>query len=117
MQPKIEEDFMASFDMLQEEVYQCNIDHGFWTPPASTEDGTKLALIHAEVSEALEAIRDGDPPDKHLPELNSVVVELADVVIRVMDFAQRHNYDLSTAIIRKAKYNLSRPHKHGGKKF
>ena len=118
MQPEIEEDFMAAFDMLQEEVHQCNIDHGFWTSPSSSiEDGTKLAMIHGEVSEALEAIRDGNPPDKHLPELNSVVVELADVVLRVMDLAQRHNFDLSTAIIQKAKYNVTRPYKHGGKKF
>ena len=85
--------------------------------PASTEDGTKLALIHAEVSEALEAIRDGDPPDKHLPEFNSVVVEMADIVIRVMDFCERHNFPLGSAIIEKARYNVTRPNLHGGKKF
>ena len=109
--------FIYRFSKLQAEVYQNSVNHGFWTPPASIEDGTKLALIHAEVSEALEAIRDGDPPDKHLPQLGSVVVEMADVVIRVMDFCQRHNYPLGRAILEKMKYNLTRPNKHGGKAF
>lgn len=117
MEQRIEEDFIASLAMLQAEVHQCNIDHGFWTPPASTEDGTKIALIHAELSEAIEAIRDGDLPDKHLPHLNSVVVEMADAVIRCMDFCERHGYPLGQAIVEKAKYNITRPHKHGGKKF
>jgi len=117
MEQRQNDDFIASFSMLQEEVYKNAITKGFWTPPASIEDGTKLALIHAEVSEALEAIRDGNPPDKHLPEFNSVVVEMADVVIRAMDFCERHNYSLAEAIIEKARYNTSRPNKHGGKKF
>lgn len=111
------DNFVRLFRTLQLEVYQNNVEHGFWTPPASIEDGTKLALIHAEVSEALEAIRDGNPPDKHLSDMNSVVVEMADVVIRAMDFCERHGYDLGLAITEKAAYNLTRPHKHGGKKF
>ena len=109
--------FVLLFNSIQKDVHINSINHGFWTPPASVEDGTKLALIHAEVSEALEAIRDGDPPDKHLPEFNSVVVEMADVVIRVMDFCEHHNFPLGQAIIEKAKYNVTRPNKHGGKKF
>lgn len=117
MIPHIEEDFKASFAMLQEEVHKCNVERGFWTPPASTEDGTKLALIHAEISEALEAIRDGNPPDKHVPTMESVVVELADVVIRVMDLCEYHQWPLAEAILAKVKVNLGRPWKHGGKKF
>ncbi len=42
---------------------------------------------------------------------------MADVVIRAMDFCERHGYDLGLAITEKAAYNLTRPHKHGGKKF
>ncbi len=109
--------FFSTFVLLQKKDHATNVERGFWTPPASTEDGTKLALIHAEVSECLEAIRDDDPPDKHVPSMKSAVVELADVVIRVMDLCERHDWPLAEAILAKAKVNLGRPWKHGGKKF
>ncbi len=117
MNKELESMFVNTFGLLQKKVHKINIDHGFWTPPASTEDGTKLALIHAEVSECLEAIRDDDPPDKHVPSMKSAVVELADVVIRCMDLSERHGWPLSEAILKKAQVNMGRPHKHGGKKF
>jgi len=117
MNKELESMFVTGFSLLQKKVHATNVERGFWTPPASIEDGTKLALIHAEISEALEAIRDGNPPDKHVPTMESVVVELADVVIRVMDLCQYHDWPLAEAILAKAKVNLGRPWKHGGKKF
>lgn len=117
MNKELEGMFRTMFGELQKKIHDTNVERGFWSPPASTEDGTKLALIHAEVSEALEAIRDGNPPDKHVPAMDSVVVELADVVIRVMDLCEYHKWPLAEAILEKAKVNLRRPWKHGGKKF
>ena len=85
--------------------------------------GTKLALIHSEVSEALEGLRK-DKQDEHLPHLKSLDVELADAVIRIMDLAGGLNIDIGRAIAEKLAYNAQRADhkpenrdKAGGKAF
>ena len=67
----------------------------------------KLALIHGEVSEALEALR----KDDHL----NFAEELADadVVIRVADLAGGSGVDLEREITRKMAKNKARPKLHG----
>lgn len=84
---------------------------------------TKLALVHSEVSEALEGLRK-DKMDDHLPHRKSVEVELADAVIRIFDLAGAMNLDLAGAMIEKLAYNQQRAdHKkeareaEGGKAF
>lgn len=91
----------------------CN--KGWWDSPA--EIGTSIALMHSELSEALEAARVGDPPSDKVPEISSVEEELADLVIRVFDFCGYHGIDLERAIERKMAYNKTRTKKHGGKLF
>lgn len=85
--------------------------------------GTRLALIHSEVSEGLEGQRKGLNDDK-LPHRRMLEVELADAVIRIFDLAGSLGYDLGGAIAEKIHFNASRPdHKpanraeEGGKKF
>lgn len=67
----------------------------------------KIALIHSEVSEALEGIRK-DAQDQHLPHRKSVEVELADAVIRIADLAGALGLDLGAAIAEKMAYNAQR---------
>lgn len=76
--------------------------------------GTKIALMHSELSEALESLRDVGASGVLAGEGN-VGEELADTVIRIADTAQIIKSPLGDEIIRKVKVNKSRPYKHGRK--
>lgn len=87
------------------------------------EVATKLALIHSEVSEALEGVRKGKMDD-HLPDRPAIEVELADAAIRIFDLAGALGLDLGSAIVEKLAWNTTREdHKRenrakpGGKSF
>lgn len=104
-------DFVKSFSELQQECYELSNKNGFWDHSPSA--GEKIALMHSELSEALEALRHNNPPDDKVPEFTAAEVELADAVIRILDFAGKHNYRLAEAILAKHKFNSTRPYKHG----
>jgi hypothetical protein len=87
---------------------------GQQNPPPNPAE--RIALMHSELSEALEGLRDPGP-DKHCPEFTKEEVEKADVIIRIMDDAKHGNLRIAEAVIAKAAYNKTREYKHGGKKF
>lgn len=81
------------------------------------DPNTALLLIHAEVSEWVEALRKGNPrSDKLGPRFSLGEEEAADAVIRIMHICAALKYNLAAAIIKKMAYNKTRPRKHG-KKF
>lgn len=86
---------------------------GFWEDGVERNNGEMLCLIHSEISEALEALRHGNPPDDKVPEFTSVETELADAVIRIMDLAHARGWRVAQAVEAKMKYNTGRPYKHG----
>lgn len=108
-------DFVRGFKLLQSSVHQTAKTKGFW-PPEGRNMGEQIALMHSELSEALEGHREGNNPDKHCPEFSSVEIEFADCIIRMMDTSHAYGFRVAEAIIAKAKFNNSRPYKHG-KKF
>jgi NTP pyrophosphatase (non-canonical NTP hydrolase) len=67
----------------------------------------KLALIHSEISEAMEGHRKGLQDDK-LPHRSMIEVELADAVIRIADLAGALDLDLGGAIAEKLQFNATR---------
>jgi NTP pyrophosphatase (non-canonical NTP hydrolase) len=83
--------------------------HGFWSNDENRNIPTKLALIHSEVSEALEAYRKGD--------MENFGEELADTYIRIGDLAAHLGYDMDTIVEQKMTVNEARPMMHGGKRI
>lgn len=71
------------------------------------EAGTMIALIHSEISEALEAVRK-DLNDDHLPHRRGDEVEMADAVIRIFDYAGKYGLDVAGALAEKHSYNAVR---------
>jgi NTP pyrophosphatase (non-canonical NTP hydrolase) len=94
-------------------------EKGWWPegPQNPDEIPAKLALIHSEVSEALEQYRDGHmlPYESHSGKPEGFGVELADVLIRVFDLCGYLKIDLDRLVRLKMDYNATRPHRHGGK--
>lgn len=73
-----------------------------------------LLLIHSEVSEIVEADRkDPDAASSKIDGFKAIEEELADVQIRVLDFAAARGLRLGPAVEAKHEFNGTRPRKHG----
>jgi NTP pyrophosphatase (non-canonical NTP hydrolase) len=107
--------FWEAWYSIAKKTHQISVEHGFDSPDQNQAE--VLALIHSEISEALEAIRKGNPTSEKIPPYSCVEEELADAVIRIMNFGKTRNWDIAGAIQAKTIYNNSRPYRHGGKSF
>lgn len=117
---------MKTFNEVVEQAHKNSVVGGWWNDISPDDPyifATKLALIHSEISEALEGGRK-NTMDSHLPHRRTDEVELADACIRIFDLAGARKMDLYGAIIEKMEYNSKREdHKmetrmaEGGKKF
>lgn len=157
------EDFKGAMSILQDLCHSASHARGWWNDPITGESlipgnevgslsadaeywreimfpyvvGTKIALIHSEVTEMLESHRTGSMDDK-IP-FPGTVAEGADVIIRVLDLigmmdsnnatahgfpAMELNFNVGEAIVQKLNFNLERVdhnvdirRKPGGKKY
>ena len=118
------------FNELAWEIHENAMAHGWWEENRTFPE--IVALCHSELSEALEEYRNARPmvycvnPDEDVccnvcgfrdgkakPE--GIATEMADCIIRILDWAGAEGIDMDAIIRAKMDYNKTRPYKHGGK--
>lgn len=97
---------------LAKDINQWAVGKGFYEG-GPRNAGEVIALMHSELSEALEGLRHGNPPDEHCPEFSSAEIEFADCIIRILDTCWVMGLNIGDALIAKMEYNRGRPYKHG----
>jgi len=100
-------------DVLSAILHETAIEKGFWNNPKNFDVfGNKLALVHSEVTEVLEAIRKNKGSEE-------IVEEMVDILIRTLDlYASMRNagfvsHSLDEILFKKMEINKARPALHG----
>jgi NTP pyrophosphatase (non-canonical NTP hydrolase) len=125
---EIRQNYAEDINRLSDLCYGLSAKAGWWTnlstgEPLERNKGEMIALIHSEISEALEGVRK-DIPDDKLTHRKAEEVELADALIRIFDYAGGFGLDVGGAFVEKLLFNQNRADhkienrmKEGGKKI
>jgi len=98
---------------MQREIHKTAKEKGWWDRPREAPEC--IALMHSELSEALEAYRVGNPISEKIAPFSQMEEEFADVIIRILDFAEHAGFEIEKALAVKMAYNERRPYRHGNK--
>lgn len=112
-----------SLNALAKRVHVIAKEKGWWDKHRTPLECHML--IVTEIAEATEAWREGkDLPGRdggvYIPDLSTgkpegEAVELADALIRILDYAESRGFDMDAVVEAKMAYNKTRPYRHGGK--
>lgn len=128
-----------AFEISKSKGFYDNSDSKVSNKPNERNFGEFVALVHSELSEALEHERKGrrdvflegtnilctnDAPDETFEAIeqasidlngkpDGTLIELADAVIRIFDYCGSRSWNLEGAIKLKMAFNETRPYKHG----
>ncbi len=107
---------VKSIKEWQKEVYSLAKEKGWYNPPKSK--GESILMIMTELAEVVEELRSDE---KHYYEVNGkpegIGPELADIIIRTLDFSESLGINIEEMMIKKHEYNKSRSTRHGNKKL
>lgn len=118
--------FFDAMENLCKSAHNNAKSKGFWDGDENRNLPTKIALIHSELSELLEAVRVGERSSEKncmvlcggdVRTITNIEEEIADVMIRLADLCGHLGIDLGRVVLAKMEYNAKRPKMHGGKRF
>jgi NTP pyrophosphatase (non-canonical NTP hydrolase) len=104
-----------TLNQMTAEIREVNVAKGWRT--GNNTFGDYIALLHSELSEALEAYRDRrfEPYTAPNGKPDDVGSEMADLLIRLLDTCDVLGIDLAAEYERKIAFNWTRPYQHGGR--
>lgn len=105
--------------ILARKIADWNTHQGFWPEDVAFREsaefkGSRFMLMVTELAEGYESVRKPGP-DQHCPDYPGEWVELADTLIRILDYVGKYQIPLAAVMEAKLRVNLSRPYKHGKK--
>lgn len=107
-------DFTKSLSDMQKQVHKLAREKGWYDMPRTSLE--IHMLIVSEIAEATEEVRNKTKPIYRTgPKYKGELIELADAVIRILDYCEYQGYDLGAAIEMKNEFNRTRSYRHGGK--
>ena len=110
------DDFATEMSEWQFEFWRVSEEHGFHESPHDNPY-EKAALVHSEISEAVEELRKGYTNEVYYRESDGkpegVGIELADALIRIFDLAEMLNINLWDCVVEKHTFNIGRRYMHG----
>lgn len=132
--PFSERNFILFVNVWRNRIHEWAVEKGWHKPGVERNVGEEIALIHSELSEALEYMRakpdtrtiertnsDGVTvmyaPSDHIEGFAGIEEEYADVIVRILQSAKPRGLRVAEAFIAKVAFNQGRPYQHGGKAF